>query len=138
MSEAQHQEAFFSFLALIESKVPEVHWVFHPANGGMRPSQIDAKGRRYSLEGKKLSLQGVKAGVPDLWCFVPASGYHGWVCELKYGKNTPTLEQTSWLHTLGAYGWCVSVAYTWTEAAVSLLRYLGHDPAQFGLVGVGT
>ncbi len=133
MSEAQHQAAFFAFLAVIESRIPEVRWVFHPANGGMRPATIDSRGRRYSVEGRKLAAQGVKSGVPDLWCCIPSNGYHGWVCELKYGHNRLTPEQANWLQALDDHGWRTLVAYTWTAAAVSLLCYLGHDPTQFGL-----
>lgn len=79
-------------------------------------------GSRNKREAANLKRQGVKAGVPDLFCPVARRGYHGLFIEMKYGKNKTTPNQDEWLNDLNREGYLAKVCYGYSEA-VELLKY---------------
>ena len=90
------------------SKSPGWVW-FHPPNGGARPFQIDAKGRRWSGEGGRLKRMGQRPGASDFILAGPPNGrLHA--LELKRQGETPTDEQFAFLDEVIAAGgladWC--------------------------------
>lgn len=129
MSEASEQMALVEFATRFQERIPELAWLFHPANGEKRDKATAGR----------LRAMGVRKGVPDLW--LPVARYdpvanvtkNGMVIELKFGRNRETPEQTAWLGFLARQGWDVHTCYDWMAAARALVRYLGHEPAEFGL-----
>ena len=97
---------------------------WHTPNGGYR----------LMLEAKRLKLQGVKPGVPDIiicedWeckdcvnarkhderiCNGVSDG-HGVAIELKVGRNKPSIEQVEWIKKARDRGWLTAVCYTMSD-----------------------
>jgi hypothetical protein len=129
MSESSEQMALVEFAARFQERLPELAWLFHPANGEKRDKATAGR----------LKAMGVKRGVPDLWLpvarFDPLEGKvkTGLVIELKFGRNKETAEQRAWLGFLSRQGWEVRTCYDWMAAARVLVAYLGNDPREFGL-----
>lgn len=129
MSETTDQMALFEFVARFQDRIPDLAWLFHPANGEKRDKATAGK----------LKSMGVRAGVPDVW--LPVTRYdparnvvrNGVVIELKCGANKETPEQRAWLGFLQRQGWEAHICYEWTHAARILVTYLGCDPKEFGL-----
>jgi len=111
MSEADHQEAFFNWLA------------FHPA---VRPFcfAIPNGGYRNKWEAASLRRQGVTAGIPDVFCSIPARGYHGLYIEFKFGKNKQTPAQANLFELFMREGYRCQVVYAWEDARELLIDYL--------------
>lgn len=96
----------------------KINW-FHPPNGG----------DRNQIVGRKLKLQGVKRGVPDVMIVdpPPASPENvGTAIELKRLKGGRlTKDQKRWLEILKSRGWVVAVCRG-ADEAVKLLEKLGY------------
>ena len=112
--EEREQIALMQWAAYQESVYPELHWLHHIPNGGMRSKATAGK----------LKAAGVKAGVPDLCLPVPRGGYAGLYIELKYGKNKPSEHQLEWLEYLSGAGYKTAVCYGFEEARNVILEYL--------------
>lgn len=129
MSESTDHMALIEFAVRFQERLPDLAWLFHPANGEKRDKATAAK----------LQAMGVRKGVPDLW--LPVVRYDagrnvvkvGLVIELKFGKNTPSEAQRAWLGFLERQGWEVHTCYGWMDAARALVRYLGDEPGRYGL-----
>jgi hypothetical protein len=112
MSEAAEQRAFFRWLSI---ELPSVRAItFAIPNGGSR----------HPLEAKNLKMQGVTAGVPDIFVAVPSWPYNGLFIEMKYGKNRLSPSQRTLIEGLLAQGYRCAVCYSWLEARDALLDYL--------------
>lgn len=111
--EGSHQKACFSWLSLQYPKIRSV--TFHPANGGSRNIR----------EARNLKAQGVTAGVPDIICLFPSRGFHGFVCELKFGNNKLTSTQNEFISRLKDNNYYCCVCYTWFEFREHFLYYIG-------------
>ena len=96
----------------------QVNW-FHPPNGG----------DRNVIVGRKLKLQGVKRGVPDVIIVDPPPACPanvGVAIELKRRKGgSLTLEQKEWLNVLEQRGWAVAVCKG-ADEAIRFLESLGY------------
>ena len=112
--EELEQEALFRWARLAEGRWPELRWLHHVPNGGLRSKAVAAR----------LKAAGVKAGVPDLCLPVPRGGYHGLYIELKVGRNKPTEHQRAWLDHLTEAGYSTQVCYGWEAAKESIEGYL--------------
>ena len=123
MSEHTEQAALFEWAAWNQNKDAALNMLYAVPNGG----------KRDIATAKRLKAEGVRAGVPDVFLPVARMGYHGFYIELKVGKNKTSAEQNAWLEALKAEGYMVDVSYGWQEAAHKITRYLGHEPADFGL-----
>src|ERR1700677_1820491 len=113
-TEAAHQTALVCWAALNQTKFPDLKWLFHIPNGGLRDK----------ITAGNLKAQGVKAGVPDLCLPVPRGRFAGLWIELKVKGNTPSDKQKEWHKALEDFGFAVSVCYSWEEAARHITYYL--------------
>ena len=114
-SEHDEQVALFKWAAHMALHHPELDLLFAVPNGGKRDKIIALQMQR----------EGVKPGVPDVCLPVPRQGWHGLFIELKYGRNTPTEYQLSWLERLIEQGYLAVVCYGWEEAVDVIKDYLG-------------
>lgn len=112
--EELEQEALFRWARLSEGRWPELRWLHHVPNGGLRSKAVAAR----------LKAAGVKPGVPDVCLPVPRGGYHGLYIELKVGKNRPTEHQRAWLDHLQEAGYCAAVCWGWEAAKGQIEWYL--------------
>ena len=95
-------------------KYPDLDLVFAIPNGGHRDIRT----------AKRLSAEGVKAGVPDLMFPVARGAYHGLFIEMKANKNRPTVKQKIWHKKLASQGYLVKICYSADEAFQLLVGYL--------------
>ncbi len=116
MSEHDEQAALFHWAALNETHIPELALLFAIPNGGLRNKATAGK----------LKSEGVKRGVPDVCLPVAYDGFHGLFIEMKYGKNTTTDDQNTWLMRLWNQGYQATVCHSFEEAKTVILEYLGR------------
>lgn len=114
LSEAEEQVALFRWADFEKYKYPELALLYHVPNGGSRNA----------IEAKRLKMQGVKAGVPDLCLPVARGKWHGLYIELKAGRNKTTQLQDMWLEKLREQDYVAEVCYGWRQAAEVLEKYL--------------
>lgn len=112
--EAQEQATVIQWCNLQSKKYRELDLIYHCPNGG----------KRNKREAHNLKLEGVKAGVPDLFLPVARNGKHGLYIEMKWGKNTCTEKQVGWLRRLRHQGYEAVVAYGADEAIQVIKDYL--------------
>jgi hypothetical protein len=85
-------------------------------------------GDRNAVVGAKLKAEGVRKGMLDLCLPVASHGFHGLYCELKVGKNKPTVEQLAWIDALTLNGYFVTVVYDDPAEAIRIIKwYLDGD-----------
>lgn len=107
------QVALFQWAAL-QSQYQELSLMFAIPNGGARNIVV----------ARKLKMEGVKRGVPDIFLPVPKGINSGMFIELKAGKNKPTPEQKEWSQGLTVMGYHVVLCYSWEEAVERIKEYL--------------
>ena len=113
--ESQEQRTLFQWLALNMGRHPELGLCFHIPNGGSRNAR----------EAHNLKLQGVKAGVPDLFLPVPHGEYHGLFIEMKRTKGGRVSdEQKEWITALSGQGYKCVVTKGWEDAAEQIKAYI--------------
>lgn len=84
-------------------------------------------GSRHPVEAKNLRLQGVKAGVADLFLAYPVPPYSGLFIELKRTfptKGRLSAEQALFLDRLASVGYATTVSYGANEAWAVMMSYL--------------
>lgn len=95
-------------------KYNELALIYHCPNGGQRNQK----------EAYHLKLEGVKAGVPDLFLPVARGGYFGLYIELKWDNNKTTALQDWWLKSLSKQGYLCYVCYGFEEAREIIEKYI--------------
>ncbi|MDB4726128.1 VRR-NUC domain-containing protein [bacterium] len=115
--EDQHQAALFSWARLMKGKLPGIHLMFHPPNGGKR-------GER---EAGRLKKQGVLAGVSDIVLPVARGGYHGLFIELKSPTGALTKTQEDFLAGVTEQGYMGVVCFGFDEAKEEIIKYYASD-----------
>ena len=88
--------------------------LFHVPNGG----------RRNAREAAFLKLEGVVAGIPDLFLAVGRHGFHGLFIEMKAGKNTTTPAQKEMMERLYRAGYSCAVCRSFEEFQIEVIKYL--------------
>lgn len=89
--------------------------MFHIPNGGSRNK----------IEAARLKMQGVKAGVPDLFLPVARGCYHGLFVELKKREGgRVSKEQRCWIESLEKEGYCARICHGWDAARETIEAYL--------------
>jgi hypothetical protein len=99
---------------------------FHVPNGGERKSKVNSKGKRYSLEGKRMKAQGVKPGVSDRLILKPFEvmgvSFAGMIIELKVSGGVVSENQIKFLNEMYQSGFHVSVCWN-GESFEDLIRW---------------
>ena len=115
-TEEQEQIAIMEWAELSQSRYPDLQWLYHVPNGGLRSKRTAAR----------LKAAGVKSGVPDLCLPVPRKGYHGLYIELKRikgGRTSP--DQDRWIESLTDNGYFCEVCRG-AESTIRVIKwYLG-------------
>lgn len=126
-TEEVHQTALFTFVERVRARWPELKWLHHIPNGGLRSKATAGR----------LKAQGVKSGVPDLAFPVARGGYFGLYIEMKRPAGpgnsragTTTKDQREWIEGLREQGYLVHVAFGWEQAARFLQDYLAQAPTR--------
>lgn len=102
--ESDNQKAFFKWIFLWNKHISKC--TFHIPNGGSR----------HILEAINLKAMGTMAGIPDVFCAIPAFGYHGLFIEFKSKNGKLTSSQNTMIESLSKNGYKVIVCYSWEEA----------------------
>lgn len=114
-TEAQEQQALFGWAAIAAHRYPELRLMHHIPNGGSRNA----------VEARNLRLQGVRAGIPDIYLPCARRGYHGLYIELKRqrgGRVSP--EQRQMIADLREQGYKVEVCAGFDAAREVIEEYL--------------
>lgn len=143
-TEAEEQEVLFKMIRLHEAQHPELALVHMIPNGAKLQAtykrQADGRNLRYSKEGQKLIFQGLRPGIPDIFCPIPTDqslddcdeSYRccGLYIELKRINARPSdtsAEQRDMHEKLREQGYRVEVAKGWRAAWNVLCDYLGLE-----------
>lgn len=114
-SEGEEQATLFHWAAMQQSEYPELALLFHIPNGG----------KRGKAEAARFKMEGVKAGVPDLFLPVAVGKHHGMFIEMKrVDGGKVSREQAEWGERLKEQGYAWTVCRGWQEAAGALVEYL--------------
>lgn len=91
--------------------------------------KISNEGKRSWARGRQMKDEGLQPGFPDLFLFVPRSGFHGLAMELKAPKKKPTKLQLDYLSYLSSLRY-LSLWFDDFELATTLLtKYMeGQTP----------
>lgn len=122
----EHEEQVMLIRELVKyyDRFPELRELTAIPNGGVRNARM-IKGKRVSVVGLKLKLEGTQPGYPDLLLDVPRRPFHGLRIEMKRlreGETSP--EQEMWLARLEARGYAAKVCKGWRAALEVLLWYI--------------
>jgi hypothetical protein len=112
-SESSEQKAFFRWWGMMKHRWPN-YICFAIPNGG----------RRDAITGARLRLEGVLAGVPDIFLAKAASGKYGMFIEMKTKRGRVSESQRSLFPLLEAQGYGVAVCHGWREAVETVTAYL--------------
>lgn len=114
--EACEQTKLFHWASVKSKEVHELALLFHIPNGGYRSK----------MEAGRLKLQGVKAGVPDIFLPVPRGPWHGLWIEMKRpdGKGRVSGHQQVWMVELSLQGYFVTICNSAEEAIDKISDYL--------------
>ena len=114
-TEDTEQAHIFAWAAWASGKYPELDLMHHIPNGG----------KRSKSEAARFKVQGVKAGVPDIFLPCARGGYHGLYIELKRTKGGKiSAAQKEWIDALRGQGYKVIVCYGFDEAREVIISYL--------------
>ena len=118
MTEHQEQVMFFKMLAIKARRDARLNCVFAVPNAAKRTPR----------QGRWMTEEGLKAGVPDIFAAIPVGKHHGLFLEMKRvkpkGRLTPN--QKAWIQRLTAAGYYCAVAYGFDHAHEILTTYLGE------------
>ena len=115
--ESEEQQAVFGWARLNEKRFPDLAWLTHVPNGGLRNVVVAAR----------LKAEGTRKGFPDILLPTPRHGFHALAIELKRqkgAKSSVSPEQRNWLAYLESQGWYAAVCYGAGEAIEKLEWYL--------------
>lgn len=114
MSEHEEQAIFVAWARRNSFQYPELDMLYAIPNGArMRMSQA-----------RKMKEEGLRAGVPDMCLPIARQGYHGLYYEMKFGRNKPSAEQSSFIRRLIVQGYHAVVCYCADEAIEITKKYL--------------
>lgn len=84
-------------------------------------------GYRTKIGAHLLKLQGVKAGVSDIFLPIASSGYHGLFIEMKIEKKKMSEKQHEFAKFVWSHGYQCKVCYSADEAIDLINKYLGES-----------
>jgi len=111
-SEREEQIAFFEWL----------RWEY-PSLADSSFSIPNAAKRSWIL-GKTLKKEGLRRGIPDIFCAIMRKGYGGLFIEMKIGKNKLSSYQKEMIDKLTKNGYKCCVCYGFEEAKNAFKEYI--------------
>lgn len=104
-------------------------WVYFSNSLGIDQRLLAAipnGGHRHPAVAAKMKAEGVRPGMPDLFLFFPARGYHGLGIEMKAPTKTARVSpaQTEMMGLLACRGYLVVVAKGVEDAIAQIKWYL--------------
>lgn len=118
-TEHAHQAALFCWAQQNQQQYPQLAAMFAIPNGGARDGRTAAR----------LKVEGVKAGVPDIFLPYPSKKYHGLFIELKRpksdNKSVGRLDtvQKVWHSYLNEHNYLTVTCYGYEQAVEVILSY---------------
>lgn len=85
---------------------------------------IENKRNVNPVQGAKLKMQGIKAGVADLCLALPTEKYGALYIELKFGKNKQTAEQIEFEKACLTFGNKYELVYSFDQAIKIITSYI--------------
>jgi len=113
--ESDEQQALFQWAKLMQGQHPELSLLHAIGNGG----------KRNIIEAARMKLEGVKAGVSDVFLPVARRDHHGLYIELKVKGGKLSDEQEWWIAETTKQGYFSTVCLGWIEATEVIKKYLG-------------
>jgi hypothetical protein len=113
-SETQIQQAFFKWVELAYPLYRP--FIFSIPNGG----------RRSPREGKRLKMEGMLSGIPDLFIAIPHHSYHGTWIEFKTREGCLSDNQRKAIKNLTHMGYDCHVCRSWEDAAKIVTNILSE------------
>lgn len=110
-TEHGEQSALMEWAAKMAWKFPDLKMLFAVPNQGAGLN-------------KRLQMEGVKAGVPDLLLLCPHGSFHGLALEMKIPGGRVSPAQQEFLQELRARGYCTAVCVGWDAAREVIENYL--------------
>lgn len=110
-SEAAVQKAIFEWIS------------YHPQISDLT-FHFPNEGKRSKAFGAHLKKLGMKAGVADIFIAMPNEYYCGLWIELKTSKGVLSHEQSRFLTTMSAQGYCTAVCRSFEEAVQCITTYM--------------
>ncbi len=83
-------------------------------------------GVRNLTTAKKLKAEGVKAGVSDLFIYIPTKNYAGLFVEVKYGKNKQSEYQIDFQKKVEVRGYKYILVYSLQDLVDGIKQYLDN------------
>lgn len=113
-TEHQIQTAFIEWCRLKAIKDNRFQNIIAIPNAGLRSWR----------SGKKLKDEGMAAGFPDVFVFVPSRGYSGLGIEFKTKKGKVRENQSEWINRLNQAGYFATIVRSVDEAILAVEMYL--------------
>lgn len=114
-TEAQEQKLLFDWAGYMIHRWPELALMHHCPNGGSRNA----------IEAHNLRLQGVKAGIPDIFLPCARKGFHGLYIELKRRQGGKvSYPQKRMLAALAEQGYRCEICHGADEAISVIQEYM--------------
>lgn len=113
-SEDQLHMAVAEWVVLNEPRWPDLKFMYHCPNGGMRNKAVAGK----------LKAMLVRKGISDLILPIRRAQKIGLIIELKVGNKQPTPEQQAFLDRMTVEGWYCSVCRTPEDAIGRIAGYI--------------
>lgn len=88
---------------------------------------IPNAGKRSAKTARWLQLEGLSAGFPDVFVFVPSGHYHGLAMEFKVFGKEPRQNQKEWLQRLADQHYFACVVHS-TDLAINTLENYLNGP----------
>jgi len=115
--ESEEQQLLFEWATLMSRHMPELEWLMHVPNGGLRNVVVAAR----------LKAEGTRKGFPDIFLPCARGDRHGLMIELKRRKHgVVSPEQKAWLEHLNSAGYKAVVCRGFDEAREAIEGYLNE------------
>ena len=112
-TESMEQQALFEWAAWAAPRFPGLNLMFHIPNGGMRSKS----------EAGRFKMEGVKAGIPDIFLPVARGGFNGLFIELKRVGGRASPEQLDIIEQLTKQGYLAALCYGFDSAREIIEKY---------------
>lgn len=114
----------FTGLSEEQQQILLLRWIAHFPLVSEALIAIPNGGKRGKYEAYRLKLQGVKAGVSDLFLAIPMHGKAGLWLEMKRADGKLTALQKKWLGLMELLGFAVVTAYSFEQAKQAIIDYI--------------